>query len=179
MPALPPDMEALAPIHAWRAIASGGGPLVLLPDALLPQWRGLDGPPDSDYDRACGVPEPLGSIPVAGGEALVLSGEPADTALLPSRSGRSLVLAQWRCGPDAATVVDCLRRLDLARFPPPAVRLRLTGSPQALFDSAYPGLEICECLTAGLPAGEYAASALPDRPRAGVSLALHWLRPVG
>jgi hypothetical protein len=57
---------------------SNGGPLLLLPESLLPSWRGVphdaDGVVSGDYGRACAVEGYAGVIPVADGVGLVLGG---------------------------------------------------------------------------------------------------------
>ena len=68
-------------------IESGGGPLIAVPETVLPFWAGADGDETaSDYDRACEVDAAVGLLPVGDGAALVLGDEPASTAYLPAHS---------------------------------------------------------------------------------------------
>jgi hypothetical protein len=103
-------------------IESNGGPLVVLPRALLAAWRGTDDPLPgeaieatfrwnpggvaTDYDRACDVRDYAGVIAVGSGEALVLADEPLPTTWLPGHRGG--VFVRWRFGPDEACVAAIL-----------------------------------------------------------------------
>jgi hypothetical protein len=169
-------MSELAPIEGWNAIASAGGPLILLPRAALPFWTGVAG---DDYDRACGVDGRLGTLDVGDDQALVIGDEPDSTALLPGTGADSLVVAKWTYGPDKAGVVAALRKVRLEAFPEPEVAFVFGSSPQVLFDSALPGGDVRECLTAALQAGNYVASTLLFKPAHDICLVLHWVRPAG
>ncbi|HYO74665.1 MAG TPA: Imm21 family immunity protein, partial [Archangium sp.] len=61
-------------------VFSAGGPLVLLPKAVQPRWRGTCGVP-SDYEVACSVEGYVGVIEKAGRQILVLGDEPLQTAV--------------------------------------------------------------------------------------------------
>jgi hypothetical protein len=62
-----------------RWISSNGGPLVAVPEVVLPEWLGADNDEedgsDSDYDRASEVDGYAGFITVAGKQALVLGAD--------------------------------------------------------------------------------------------------------
>lgn len=67
-------------------VDSRGGPLIVVPTAVLPEWAG--GSPDydvtaGDYGRACAVDDLAGVIAVGGATAIVLGDEPASTCWLP------------------------------------------------------------------------------------------------
>ena len=71
-------------------VESGGGPLVAVPETVLPFWTGADGEETaSDYDRACEVDGLVGLLPPASGhrpdssQQLVL----ADHTLAPLQQG--------------------------------------------------------------------------------------------
>jgi hypothetical protein len=144
------------PDAVW--IESNGGPLLFLPESLLPSWSGTDAPTDgriveaafrwnptspaaSDYDRACDVADWAAVLPVGAGWGLVLGDEPSSTSWRPAVSGDGGVFARWvYAESDAAaeqalaTVPDNLTWEALADF-------RVVTSPLILFDAAEPGLE--------------------------------------
>ncbi|CAL9599208.1 immunity 21 family protein [Streptomyces sp. enrichment culture] len=155
---------------------SGGGPLVAVPEAVLPFWTGADGEEAaSDYDRACEVDGPVGLLPVGDGAALVLGDEPAATAYLPEHG----VLVRWIA---ADTEAELLARvpaaLDTADWEPP-VEWRVPG-PVVLFDAAWPGSHATGTghLRLALPAGRYGVGAAQVRPGPETWLALVRLRPL-
>ena len=52
-------------------VESGGGPLIAIPEAVLPFWSGADGDEmSSDYDRACDVEGFIGRLEVAIAQAM-------------------------------------------------------------------------------------------------------------
>ncbi|MFF8029244.1 Imm21 family immunity protein [Streptomyces sp. NPDC007896] len=57
-------------------IESGGGPLIVIPEASLSAWRGAGGDDWEDYDRACDVDGHVGLIAVGQSRALVLGFDP-------------------------------------------------------------------------------------------------------
>lgn len=76
-------------------VESGGGPLIAVPETVLPFWAGADGEETaSDYDRACEVDGHVGLLPVGDCTALVLGDEPASTAYLPDRG----LFVRWCAG---------------------------------------------------------------------------------
>ncbi|GAA3813000.1 immunity 21 family protein [Streptomyces phyllanthi] len=114
---------------------SGGGPLIAVPEAVLPFWTGADGDEvSSDYDRACDIDGSIGLLPVGDTRALVLGDEPASTAYLPEYG----TFVRW-C---AANSED-----ELLAEMPGALESALWGTevewrvPGAvvLFDAAWPG----------------------------------------
>jgi hypothetical protein len=154
---------------------SEGGPLLLLPVALLPEWGGSDAPPPdrvikaafrwnpggpaTDYDRACDVATSAGHagvIDVADGEGLVLGEEPADTTWLPTEWGGLLV--RWVYAPGQEQAARSLDALPADLEWEPAGALRVADSPLELFDSAEPGLTPGRRLRIELPAGTYTIS---------------------
>lgn len=67
-------------MHDW--IETTGGPHLLVPEALLPLWRGVEGwsdhedPDDfSDYARACRIGSWLGAVEIGQGSGLIFGGE--------------------------------------------------------------------------------------------------------
>ncbi|MFE6486320.1 Imm21 family immunity protein, partial [Streptomyces sp. NPDC057757] len=77
-------MARIDDLGAVEWVESGGGPLIAIPEIVLPFWSGADGDEMySDYDRACDVDGSIGLVPVGDTRALVLGDEPASTSFLP------------------------------------------------------------------------------------------------
>lgn len=118
-----------------RWVESSGGPLIAIPEAVLPFWAGADGDEtSSDYDRACDIDGHVGLLPVGDTRALVLGHEPASTAYLAEHG------AFVRCYPaDSAAelLADVPAALDAAAWEP-EVEWRVPG-PVVLFDAVRPG----------------------------------------
>ncbi len=116
-------------------VESGGGPLIAVPETVLPFWTGADGEEtDSDYDRACEVDGQVGLLPVGDSTALVLGDEPASTAWLPDHGA----FVRW-CAADseAEVLAGVAAGLDGAEWGP-EVSWHVPG-PVLLFDAAWPG----------------------------------------
>ncbi|WP_432053600.1 immunity 21 family protein [Streptomyces sp. bgisy022] len=143
-------------------VESGGGPLVAVPEAVLPFWTGADGEEAaSDYDRACDVDGPVGLLPVGDGAALVLGDEPAATAYLLEH--RTLV--RWIAADTEDDLLACVpAALETADWEP-GVRWRVPG-PVLLFDAAWPGSRSAgtDHLRIPLPPGPYTVRAAQVRP---------------
>ncbi|WP_200300844.1 Imm21 family immunity protein [Streptomyces adelaidensis] len=129
----------MADVVRW--VASSGGPLIAIPEAVLPFWAGADGDEtSSDHDRACDVDGHVGLLPVGDTRALVLGHqgreghEPASTAYLPEHG-------TFVRRPEAASEAELLAAvpaaLDAAAWQPEA-EWRVPG-PVVLFDAARPG----------------------------------------
>ena len=145
-------------------VESGGGPLIAVPEVVLPFWAGADSEElDTDYDRACEVSGYAGLLPVGDSAALVLGDEPAATSYLPEHT----TFVRW-------SAADSERDL-LARVPAALetavweqeLRWEVPG-PVVLFDSAWPGGEADrqEHLRVPLTAGSYAVRAAYAQPGA-------------
>ncbi|WEH19541.1 immunity 21 family protein [Streptomyces sp. VNUA24] len=125
---------------AVRWVESGGGPLIAVPEAVLPFWAGADGDEtSSDHDRACDLDGHVGLLPVGDSRALVLGREPAATTYLPEHAAFVRHhAADSAPGPRAAgSLADVPAALDAAAWEP-EVRWRVPG-PVVLFDAARPG----------------------------------------
>ncbi|HET9382536.1 MAG TPA: Imm21 family immunity protein [Streptomyces sp.] len=146
-------------------VDSGGGPLVAVPETVLPFWAGADGEETaSDYDRACEAGH-LGLLPVGDCAALVLGDEAASTAFLPDR-GLFVRRPAATAGPDAlAGVPAALRTAQWS----PDVRWNVHG-PVWLFDAAQPGGT--GRVRLALDPGRYAvrAARVPTGPETWVGL---------
>ncbi|GAA4815919.1 Imm21 family immunity protein [Streptomyces ziwulingensis] len=118
-------------------VESGGGPLIAIPETVLPFWAGADGEETaSDYDRACEVGGPAGLLPVGDTTALVLGDEPAATATAYLPGHTAFVRWHPAGAEDAppAGVPEALRTADWQ----PELCWRVPG-PVLLFDAARPG----------------------------------------
>ncbi|WP_210586013.1 immunity 21 family protein [Streptomyces sp. GESEQ-35] len=155
-------------------VESGGGPLIAVPETVLPFWAGADGDETaSDYDRACEVDGFVGLLPVGDSAALVLGDEPASTAFLPAHD----TFVRW-CAADSEDEL-------LARVPAALatavwsdeVRWSVPG-PVLLFDSAWPGRdsERAGHLRIALDAGAYGVRAAQVQPGPETWLGLVQLR---
>ena len=114
---------------------SGGGPLIVIPEVVLPFWSGADGDEtSSDYDRACDVDGYIGLVPVGDTRALVLGDEPASTAFLPEHG----TFVRW-CAADSEDelLAGVPAALEAAVWEP-EVHWNVPG-PVVLFDAAWPG----------------------------------------
>ncbi|MFF6780705.1 Imm21 family immunity protein [Streptomyces sp. NPDC012510] len=118
-----------------RWVESSGGPLIVIPEAVLPFWAGADGDEtSSDYDRACDLDGYVGLLPVGDTRALVLGHEPASTAYL-SEHG---TFVRWYAAESEAEILeDVPAALDAAVWEP-EVEWRVPG-PVVLFDAVWPG----------------------------------------
>ncbi|MFF5571756.1 MULTISPECIES: immunity 21 family protein [Streptomyces] len=143
-------------------VESGGGPLIAVPETVLPFWAGADGEETaSDYDRACEVDGHVGLLPVGDCTALVLGDEPASTAYLPDRG----MFVRWCAG-------DSEHEL-LASVPPavgaaewgPETTWKVPG-PVRLFDAAWPGIGLADTdqVRVALEPGNYAVRAARVQP---------------
>ncbi|MGW2168974.1 immunity 21 family protein [Streptomyces sp. NPDC001705] len=155
-------------------VESGGGPLIAVPETVLPFWTGADGEDaDSDYDRACEVDGYVGLLPVGDSTALVLGDEPASTAYLPEHG----TFVRW-CAADseAEVLAGVPAALDTAEWEP-EVAWRVPG-PVVLFDAAWPGAasERAGRVRVALAPGRYAVRAAEARPGAETWLSLVQLR---
>ncbi|MFF7312205.1 Imm21 family immunity protein [Streptomyces sp. NPDC008137] len=155
-------------------VESGGGPLIAVPETVLPFWAGADGEETaSDYDRACEVDGHVGLLPVGDCTALVLGDEPASTAYLPDQG----VFVRWCAGDSEgellASVPDAVAR---ARWEP-EVSWQVPG-PVLLFDAAWPGGEPVgsDRVRVVLEPGKYAVRAARVRPGPETWLGLVQLR---
>lgn len=158
-------------------IESNGGPLLVLPVAVLGAWRGTSGSEPTDYDRARATASYTGLLMAAGIEALVLWGEPLPTAWLPTHRGG--VLARWIYAPSDAAVAAALAELQDDLLWEAALVWQVVASPLLVIDSAEEGDELLgPHLTLELALGYYRVETNWYRPSEEVSLLLHRLTPV-
>jgi hypothetical protein len=147
-------------------VASGGGPLLVLPVDALPYWNGADEQEsalipslkdggDSDYARACSVQDWIGLISVGPSEGLILADEPLDTRWWRDPWGATYLL-RWMYGDTPALVIQSLADLASAAFQRTGLVFRNASDRVVLFDSAMPGTDILTPYSSiGLPRGAY------------------------
>ncbi|MFD7710505.1 immunity 21 family protein [Streptomyces sp. NPDC059785] len=143
-------------------VESGGGPLIVVPEVVLPFWAGADGDDmSSDYDRACDVDGFIGLVPVGDTRALVLGDEPASTTYLPEHG----TFVRW-CAADSEgeLLAGVPAALESAAWGA-EVRWDVPG-PVVLFDAAWPGRtsQRTDHLTVELEPGRYAVRAAYVEP---------------
>jgi hypothetical protein len=143
-------------------VESGGGPLIAVPETVLPFWAGADSEElDTDYDRACEVDGYVGLLPVGDSAALVLADEPASTSYLPEHTA----FVRWSAaGSEHELLAQVPAALETAVWDH-EIRWNVPG-PVVLFDSAWPGGEADhqEHLRIPLAAGSYAVRATYAQP---------------
>lgn len=176
-------------------IGSGGGPLLLLPVSLLPEWEGADPPslgrvvqakfrtggsdaPATDYDRACDVKGYLGLLTVGQGVGLVLGGGRFATAWWSVREDRERFIVCREYGED-----DLEERINEVLMAVPddfgedvGLSFPVSGGPLYLFDSAYSGREVgtrADYREVRLAPGHYSLTSGFYRPDERTSLLLH------
>ncbi|MFD8519691.1 Imm21 family immunity protein [Streptomyces capillispiralis] len=143
-------------------VESGGGPLIAVPEAVLPFWTGADGEETaSDYDRACEVDGLVGLLPVGDSTALVLGDEPAPTAFLPEHGTLVRCVAGHSEAEVLASVPEALHTAPWGPETPYEVRGDLV-----LFDAAWPGDRSTgtDHVRLALAPGRYAVRAAEVQP---------------
>ncbi|WP_405598219.1 MULTISPECIES: Imm21 family immunity protein [unclassified Streptomyces] len=156
-------------------IESGGGPLIVIPEASLSAWRGADGDDWDDYDRACGVDGHVGLIAVGQSHALVLGFDPASTAFLPSAGA----FVRWIAADSEDELLGSVDAALASAVWEETVMWDVPG-PVVLFDSAWPGGEAHEDerLRVEVAAGRYRVQAAQVTPRPSITFCLVQLVPV-
>ena len=143
-------------------VESGGGPLIAVPEAVLPFWSGADGEEmDTDYDRACEVDGHVGLLPVGDSAALVFGEEPVSTSFLPEHA----TFVRWSAAhSEDELLAGVPAALDSAVWGS-EVHWRVPG-PVLLSDSAWPGgdADRTEHLRVPLAAGSYSVRAAYAQP---------------
>ena len=155
-------------------VESGGGPLIAVPETVLPFWAGADGEENaSDYDRACEVDGFVGLLPVGDSAALVLGDEPAATAYLPEHG---TFVRWWAANSEDELLAGVPAALAVADWGQ-EVHWTVPG-PVVLFDSAFPGSETqrTDTFRVELAPGRYAVRAANVQPGPETWLGLVQLR---
>ncbi len=165
-------------------ITSDGGPLICLGHSAIDSWKGIDGLGEprlvaegyrNDYERACGIRDYLGLIPVSGSFGIVLGEAPLDTTIMTSSNGAPLIVRVFYSEPEA----DIRGLVDFATVPEKineveSVTTVVTDSYWYVFDSAYPGyLGLKRCLSFRLPIGRVCIKTFEYKPNSETFLLLH------
>ena len=156
---------------AW--VATGGGPLIVVPESVLESWNGADAEDGDeldddieeepgDYGRACAVGGYAGVIDVGGTPALVLGDDPAATTFVPEHS---LFLRRLAADSEEAALGALGRAMEVAGWEE-ATHWDVPG-PVVLFDSAFSAADLgsTSSLRVDLAPGRYrvaSASVEPD-----------------
>ncbi|MFJ9058267.1 Imm21 family immunity protein [Streptomyces sp. NPDC102409] len=167
-------MTRYADPGAVEEVESGGGPLTVVPEAVLSSWSGADNDEsETDDGRACGVDGYTGLVAIGQSQALVLGDDPTSTSVLPERD----LFVRW-CA--AESEEELLGSVDaaLAHAAWEPERHRDVPGPVVLFDSAWPGdeLEPDSHLRVELGPGRYSVRAAHVEPDPETSLHLVQLR---
>ncbi|MEV7069321.1 immunity 21 family protein [Streptomyces sp. NPDC091972] len=155
-------------------VESGGGPLIAVPETVLPFWAGADGDETvSDYDRACEVEGSVGLLPVGDAVALVLGDEPASTSYLAEHD----TFVRW-CAADSEDELLAEVPAALAGAVWEEEVSWTVPGPVVLFDAAWPGNDSVgtDHLKVSLAPGRYAVRAADVRPGPETWLGLVQLR---
>ncbi|MEG8274690.1 immunity 21 family protein [Streptomyces sp. AHA2] len=156
-------------------VESGGGPLIAVPETVLPFWAGADGEETaSDYDRACEVDGQAGLLPVGDGTALVLGDEPAATAYLPGPG----LFVRWCAADSEEELLASVPSASATAEWGPELAWKVPG-PVRLFDAAWPGTAIADTgqVRIALEPGTYGVRAARVRPGPETWLDLVRLHP--
>jgi len=177
-------------------VCSAGGPLIVASAEIAPHWRGgfggrpLEGGREpsgesiSDYARACGVDDYLGTLEAGPGEVLVLGDEPMPTAFIPKPGGG--VLVRWMYAEneeDARRAVEKVPE-SVWKATPHKIEVGQRGL-LVIFDAACPGDELPPTEDGGidalwipidLPPGAYLVDTADYQPDGSTGLILHRLR---
>jgi hypothetical protein len=110
-----------------------GSLLMLLPEALLGAWHGVA---TSDYERACEAPDSwLASLPVDGGLALLLGGDPG-MALLISDAEGTLNLVRWHYADAEDELIEFALRGEAVAASEPDLVFENEHAAWVMFDAA-------------------------------------------
>ncbi|WP_330302993.1 MULTISPECIES: immunity 21 family protein [unclassified Streptomyces] len=167
-------MARYADPGAVEWVESGGGPLIAIPEVVLPFWAGADGDDmSSDYDRACDVDGFIGLVPVGDTRALVLGDEPASTSYLPEHG----TFVRWCAAESEEELLAGVPAALEAAVWEPEVQWSVPG-PVILFDAAWPGTATgrTDHLRVPLEPGRYAVRAAYAEPGPETWLGLVQLR---
>jgi hypothetical protein len=157
-------------------VESGGGPLIAVPETVLPFWAGADSEElDTDYDRACEVDGYVGLLPVGDSAALVLGDEPAATTYLADQS----TFVRWSAANSEGELLAGARAALGTAVWGNELRWHVPG-PVVLFDSAWPGTgaDREEHLRVPLEAGTYGVRAAYVQPEPETWVGLVQLRRI-
>jgi hypothetical protein len=158
-------------------LESAGGPLLLLEEHLLTDWRGVFAEsnqiPTSGYDRACNIDDYIGIIEVGSGYGIVLGDEPFLTAWSQLPDPQKSFLIRWVFAENEAAVIEALTNLQELKWENTEVEIKLSGDKLVLFDAACDGSQIDDRLEIEIPKGSYTVETFHYKPNNQTSLILH------
>jgi hypothetical protein len=171
-------------------IKSGGGPLVCLETALAHRWRGVEVGGGttvdpkinavSDYERACRVPDYLGTIDLEEGSALVLGDMPLETSVWSDALKNIIIVRLFYIEPET-DVSNLLQNIGDSSFinPQESIIFETRSSRLIIFDSAFPGDDQKKnILRFQLSKGKYRILTGLINPDSRTSLLLHKFYPL-
>ena len=152
-------------------ISTLGGPLILMQQDALNDWKGDLGykePPDSefisDYDRACAVKEYVEILQVGDSVALVLGDLPSHTTYV-QINPKIFLLIRWIGAENEDHVLGALRDFDLEQsWIDTGIVISFGSGDLILFDSVYAGNEMTEFLKIKTEPGDFRVSTLSYHP---------------
>ncbi|MFI0961784.1 immunity 21 family protein [Streptomyces sp. NPDC021080] len=169
-------MPRYADPGAVQWVHSGGGPLIAIPETVLPFWSGFEGDDIScDYDRACEVEGFIGLVPVGDTRALVLADEPASTTYLPEHG----TFVRWHAARSEKEMLAAVpAALEQAEWDPEEEAEWTVPGPVVLFEAVWPGTfsEGTDRLRVVLEPGRYGVRAAFVHPGPGTWMVLVQLR---
>ena len=164
------------PKHRW--IESIQGPIVFVPNDLLPQWSGVEA--GDDWPGSEAVDGVLYWEKVGPGIALVLhSNFSCDyTTWEPNPAGGGVLVQDVAYRGDAAA--EALVHVPEAAWQMTTLRFRAGSSGATLFDGAWPGAEWDKSgMGVDFAAGEYSVEAIAEFVHADVTARYVRLKPAG
>jgi hypothetical protein len=139
-------------------INSAGGPLILISEKSYKKWSGtfsrelylqnefieaknLLSPEESDYGKACSIPDFIGTVDLIGETAIILGDEPLSTTVFESLGSNLIVIARCYYTNDEQLDEKKLKSIDLNTVGDWTLDHRVTIHSEAhlLFDSAFSG----------------------------------------
>jgi hypothetical protein len=171
-------------------------PLILLSEANLADWEGIDPPsggrvveanfrwgdeaaPATDYDRACDINDYIGLISVGSGMALILNDMPMDTAWKAFGDNRGGLFIRYMYADSVAAALSAVDQVPAESWQATGLIFTVDAEPLYLFDSAYTGKDLAntEYLVIQMSPGTYSIeTAVYENESAGI--VLHRLFPV-
>lgn len=147
-------------------VETNGGPIVVLPNNLLNQWKGQENNNGiSDYSRACAVSDYILQISIGTGFGLVLGGDPCPTTVFTSPMSGHLVIARWVWAESDESAQKFLISTDFSMFNGYVIEFENDSSEISFIDSAYSDLQRFECLlNHNLVSGHYLIETFDFRP---------------
>lgn len=171
-----------------NSIVSGGGPLVCLELEVAKLWLGVAGSKTAlgpegnfiaDYDRACGVRDYLGCVPLADRAALILGDMPLETLVWRPKNEIPGLVRIYYADP-GVDVIELLESTQDLGFdnPDEVLPVGFLSSSIVVFDSALSGVDSeIPRLIFDVPKGKYLALTKQLEPDDRTSVLIHRFFP--